>query len=189
MSSNSDKGNLHFEAVQAIEGYFDKEFYEKRYRNIIEKFKDIGLHTDYGDFVRANLVQVLINNSKLSPCGAVIDLGCGFAPSISFLQKLFYQKLCYFVGIDWSSVVLQYVKSRYAKTKDLRIFFMNADINYLPFPNCSVDLVMALEVLEHVPNDRQVLKECWRVLKTGGIGMFAEKESQRNKALITSWCW
>jgi SAM-dependent methyltransferase len=38
----------------------------------------------------------------------------------------------------------------------------------IPLPDASVDLVVSLQVLEHVNNPRQVLAEAWRVLRPGG---------------------
>src|SRR4029450_2076865 len=42
------------------------------------------------------------------------------------------------------------------------------DLLPLPFPDASVDRVMASEVLEHIPDDATALAEIFRVLKPGG---------------------
>jgi len=38
-----------------------------------------------------------------------------------------------------------------------------------PWPDSSVDEVMAFDVFEHLPNKRQTLNELWRVLKSGAV--------------------
>ncbi len=48
---------------------------------------------------------------------------------------------------------------------------IQADICALPLMNDSFDLVFASHVLEHVPNDRQAIKELHRVLRSGGIAI------------------
>ncbi|TFV57136.1 class I SAM-dependent methyltransferase [Geodermatophilus sp. DF01-2] len=45
---------------------------------------------------------------------------------------------------------------------------VRADLLALPFPDASVDRVIAAEVLEHIPDDAAALTEITRVLKPGG---------------------
>ena len=42
----------------------------------------------------------------------------------------------------------------------------------LAFESSSLDIVMHFDVLEHVPDWRLGLRECWRVLKPGGVMLF-----------------
>jgi SAM-dependent methyltransferase len=45
---------------------------------------------------------------------------------------------------------------------------VNGDALHLPFPDGSFDRVIAAEVLEHIPADRQAIAELARVLRAGG---------------------
>jgi SAM-dependent methyltransferase len=45
---------------------------------------------------------------------------------------------------------------------------VRGDLLALPFPDASVDRVIAAEVLEHIPDDRAAMAEIARVLKPGG---------------------
>lgn len=47
------------------------------------------------------------------------------------------------------------------------------DITKIQFPDESFDLIICNHVLEHVPDDMAGIKECFRVLKKGGIGIFS----------------
>ncbi|WP_136479992.1 class I SAM-dependent methyltransferase [Cognatitamlana onchidii] len=49
---------------------------------------------------------------------------------------------------------------------------VKADICELPFSDNEFDVVLCNHVLEHIPNDNQAMKELYRVLKPGGMGIF-----------------
>jgi len=38
-----------------------------------------------------------------------------------------------------------------------------------PWPDSSVDEILAYDILEHLPNKRETMNQLWRVLKPGGI--------------------
>ena len=47
------------------------------------------------------------------------------------------------------------------------------DITKVPLPHASYDIVMAHHVLEHIPDDRQAMREMFRLLKPGGIALLS----------------
>lgn len=47
------------------------------------------------------------------------------------------------------------------------------DITRLDFPDASFDLLVCNHVLEHVPDDRMAMSECWRVLRDDGLAIFS----------------
>jgi SAM-dependent methyltransferase len=46
---------------------------------------------------------------------------------------------------------------------------MSGDGVHMPFCDNAFDLVIAAEVLEHIPDDQRVMRELWRVLRPGGL--------------------
>jgi len=86
---------------------------------------------------------------------SIIDVGCGDGIMLNYLQKQGrYKRL---VGIDISSNALKYVNTE-------KIL---GSIDNIPFCDASFDLVLCLEVLEHLPYNvyPQALKELQRVSK------------------------
>lgn len=49
---------------------------------------------------------------------------------------------------------------------------VKADITNLPFEDNSFDVIFCNHVLEHIPDDTQAMKELYRVMKSGGFGIF-----------------
>ena len=58
-----------------------------------------------------------------------------------------------------------------AKSKRLKNIHL-ASIERLPFKNDYFDVILILDVIEHVQDDRLALSEVYRVLKPGGIAIF-----------------
>jgi 2-polyprenyl-3-methyl-5-hydroxy-6-metoxy-1,4-benzoquinol methylase len=61
------------------------------------------------------------------------------------------------------------------ETADLRQASVThrADINQVPLPDASYDVVIAHHVLEHVDNDRQAMSELFRLLRPGGLAVLS----------------
>jgi len=49
---------------------------------------------------------------------------------------------------------------------------VKADICNLPFQDNTYDMILCNHVLEHIPDDTKAMKELYRVMKPGGIGIF-----------------
>ena len=57
------------------------------------------------------------------------------------------------------------------------------DVSALGLPDCSVDLVFCHQTFHHLTRQRTALREFYRVLKPGGLFLFAES----TRAYIESW--
>ena len=100
--------------------------------------------------------------------GTVLDIGCADGMfSKVILDKSKTKKL---VGIDVLKTSIAWANKHWGKTG--RMKFRVGDAHKLEFPSGSFDAVVALEVLEHVHQPLEVLKEVKRVLKKGGYGVF-----------------
>ncbi len=60
--------------------------------------------------------------------------------------------------------------SRYLQTlpKHTLHCFPEIDMQRMRFADSSIDIIIHSDTLEHVPESKTALSECWRVLKTGG---------------------
>ena len=95
------------------------------------------------------------------PDGPVLDIGCGAGPGLRYLATRGAEA----VGIDASFYALQrardFVASAGLAQTDARAS--------LPFRDGVFGLVLASEVIEHLPDGVPFLQECFRVLRPGGV--------------------
>lgn len=107
---------------------------------------------------RRELLRVILNNKKPKK---ILDVGCGTGETLSFMKTIFPKAELY--GIDTSKRAIRYSKQRGHKN----ILYSKAE--KLPFKNNAFDVVMFLDVLEHIEDDQAVISEAKRVLKKNGI--------------------
>jgi ubiquinone/menaquinone biosynthesis C-methylase UbiE len=93
----------------------------------------------------------------------VLDDGCGCGYGSLYLAENSARMV---VGIDVSRDAINYAKTHFLKKN---IKFKVVDGANLPFSNDSFDVVVSIEVIEHIHNYEQYLSEISRVLKPSGI--------------------
>lgn len=127
--------------------------YERMYR----------LEDSYWWFVgRHRLVEALICE-RYGPPGrqaeplTILDVGCGTGAMSARLTR--WGRV---VSADFSSHALQFSRKRGLT------HLVQADAMRLPLASSTFDLLVAMDMLEHLPDDRAALCEFHRVLKPGG---------------------
>jgi GT2 family glycosyltransferase/2-polyprenyl-3-methyl-5-hydroxy-6-metoxy-1,4-benzoquinol methylase len=91
----------------------------------------------------------------------VLDLGCG----VGYGTRMLARAARRVVGVDVSPEALAHAGRAYGGE---RMAFLGADARRLPLAGRSFDLVVCLEMLEHVREQDAVLAEAARVLRPGG---------------------
>lgn len=108
--------------------------------------------------VRRKFVHDLINKYFKNQRISVIDAGCG--PGALLAELNIYGDV---YGVDFSQEAVDFCKSRGI------VNVQKSGIESMPFESNSADLVLALDVLEHIPDDKKGLNEIYRVLKPKGM--------------------
>lgn len=90
--------------------------------------------------------------------GRVVDVGCG--TGITLLE--FPYPAVLLCGCDFSPLALAFSRQRGVRS------LLRSDATRLPFRTESVDLVLALDVIEHLDDDARAVEEIARVTRRGG---------------------
>jgi len=127
----------------------------------------------------ADLLRLIDEGGKPeSP--VILDVGCGQGKSFKQLQQAFApQRL---IGIDLDDKNLAY-SQRQSAADGLTVELMKNSCSAIDLPDASVDIVFCHQTFHHLVEQEQSLKEFNRVLKPGGLLLFAES----TKAYIHSW--
>jgi SAM-dependent methyltransferase len=117
------------------------------------------------------LLTVDYDRLDLRPGMTVLDLGCGEG------RHAFeaYRRGAHVVAVDWGTSEVATTKRWLGAIAEAgeapggaRFEVVRGDLTALPFPDATVDRVIASEVLEHIPDDAAAMAEIARVLKPGG---------------------
>lgn len=99
---------------------------------------------------------------QLKDLPEILEVGCGEGYGTFTLAK----DVKSITGIDVDAEIIKHAQKKYvAKNCKFKTF----DGKNLPFPEASFDAVVSFQVIEHVEDDQNFVREIYRVLKPGGI--------------------
>lgn len=123
--------------------------YERMFRTEDSYWWFIGRH----DLVETFIIKQYGTSAHLR----ILDIGCGTGAMSTRLSR--WGDV---ISADFSPVALSYSRKRRLNK------LCAADAMHLPFKDASFDLIVSLDILEHLPDDHAAMKELYRVLKPGG---------------------
>ena len=109
------------------------------------------------------------NRININPEGTMLDLGCGEGRHIFGVMEKFPDLKCigldpHIESLDKAFEGLKFLES----ISNTKTSFLSGSAYSLPFCDDSFDLVVCSEVLEHLHDYKDAIKEINRVLKPGG---------------------
>ena len=111
-----------------------------------------------------NLTKYSLNES-----GTMLDVGCGEGRHIFGIMQNYPEMKC--IGLDMDDDSLVKAEEGYEFFESISnagAEFLKGSAYSLPFQNNSLDLIVCSEVLEHLHDYNDAVKEIHRVLKPGG---------------------
>jgi ubiquinone/menaquinone biosynthesis C-methylase UbiE len=126
----------------------------------------------------ADLEKLLAHRDRSYP--VILDAGCGNGRSFPLLRDKFAPARI--VGVDINPDMIAEAQAE-ADRRAVTVELHCADLAHLPLEDGSVDLLLCHQTFHHLVAQRETLGEFHRVLKPGGLLLFAES----TRAYIHSW--
>ncbi len=143
-------------------GDIQKKMSKKLSKHIKDSLKK-ALQTA-GDMALKRRARNVIEGLELEDGDKILEVGCGNGYYLSLLNRLGIRLRL--TGIDIDNMALKDAV-KFIANKQVKL--VSGDAAKLPFETAVFDGLVMSEVIEHVKDERAVLKEANRVLKTGGI--------------------
>lgn len=151
--------NHHLSFAEARERIYDQPFYP-----LVTHFT---LAFQPSAVARMSFVRRVVESVE-SPKAIVADLGCGSGAMLCEVLRVRPTWTGY--GLDISEAAITYARRLAAhKAVAARAQFQTGCLMNLPFASNSLDVVIASEVVEHLPHPERVFEELSRVLAPGGV--------------------
>lgn len=98
----------------------------------------------------------------INPNAVILEVGCSSGYMLAEIQKNFPH--AFVMGADIVHEPLIHLAKQMPSTPLMRF-----DLTKCPLPDNSIDAIVILNVLEHIKDDDQALKQIFRILKPNGI--------------------
>ena len=154
---------------KSVQTFFTKDS-RFNVKKLLEK-KNIHIYFD-------EVIKQYINSNDV-----ILDYGCGPGTFLIKMSKLTKNKL---FGVDLSEEFIKECKENIEDLKIQNISVSTVQPEKLPFANEQFDTILLMDVIHHLDDINQNLKEIHRVLKKDGF-VCASFRSDNWQTRITDW--
>lgn len=140
----------------------------------------LGTETWYVHVLKRALNDLQRMMHPARPFERILDAGCGRGRSIRLLTERFHPRSI--VGLDPDLPLLERARNGLSDMEG-DIELLHASATSIPLPDESVDMVFCHQTFHHIADQETAIREFYRVLKPGGVLLFAES----TKRYIHSW--
>jgi len=141
---------------------------QKGYQNNYSLIHKDAVHSIDSRLKKAKTILAILNhyfNSDLSNL-RLLDIGA----STGIIDHYLAQHVNYVVGIDIDKYAIEHANINY---KASNLLLKVSDAMDIDEAESSFDIIICSHVYEHVPDQRKLMQEIHRLLKTGGICYFS----------------
>jgi ubiquinone/menaquinone biosynthesis C-methylase UbiE len=146
----------------------------------------LGTQTWVKFVLEAAVVDLLDLAGSLRPdqAGTVLDIGCGQGKSFRLLQQAFNPRIL--IGIDADAEILEKARAQ-ARRDHVEVDLRLAHGAATGLADGSVDILFCHQTFHHLVDHEAAIAEFFRVLKPGGLLLFAESMRTYIHSWIIRW--
>jgi len=129
-----------------------------------------------------DLLQLMEEKNRIFPC--VLDVGVGFGKSLLCLDEHFCPEKI--IGLDIDPGVIDEAREL-ANECHAKVEFKIGNAAKIELADESVDMVFCHQTFHHIVDQESAINEFYRVLKPGGLLLFAESTRKYIHSWIIKW--
>ena len=137
-----------------------------------------------------SVIQVALNDlvqrmdEPKKPYNTILDVGVGFGNSLWNLDQQFHPKKI--IGLDVDSQILKSAKIQEQRC-EANVELIECNAMHIKVPSNSVDMLFCHQTFHHIVDHDAAISEFFRVLKPGGVMLFAESTRRYIHSWIIRW--
>jgi SAM-dependent methyltransferase len=109
---------------------------------------------------RRIIFDLLLRRTRTLNNPRILDIGCGTGFNVAYLRSLGFTRV---VGLDVAPEALDYCRLRHLTA------LVRGDATHAPFLDGAFDIILALDLIEHVEDDVTTIRGLARLLSPGGV--------------------
>ena len=137
-------------------------------RAIEETLRRKGLFPSTSAPWQRKVLEALLSQVSFSNDSICLDAACGIGNNFETLLRHFHK----IIAFDKSAKAIEFAKELYGENKTRASFFVG-NIESIPYPDNFFGCIVCTEALEHVPDYDRVIREIFRVTKSGGYAILS----------------
>ena len=141
---------------------------------------------DFGQVAKflTPIAEQFMNRIELRPGMKVLDAACGNGN----LAVIAARRGCVTSGLDIAANLIAQARER-AQRESLKIEFTEGDVEAMPYPDASFDVVVSMYGVMFAPRPERVVAELQRVVKPGGPHRAGELDARPVSSEKCSRSW